>query len=225
MLMIRPTVLAALITACWTQQALTQQKATNASTLVLADALHSASLGKVTGGKFVEGGGWTAVGPDDRIVWELPNSIGDGSLEIEVRNFNPPQQAVAKKNNIIGMWETLWESGGMKDKPNMDNFNIRVGQNYPQMKLELHTHGFAQHEKQVQPFSGGFDPSRTYRLKSDWRQGTLRFFLDGQKFYEWASPASDPMDRFRYVHIGSDPQFKGATPGPVFSNLRVISLP
>jgi hypothetical protein len=203
----------------------TARPADPAPKVVLEDSLKDATKGKQTGGKFVPGGGWTAVGPDDRIVWELPDAVGDGSLELEVRNFDPAKQAVAKENNIIGMWETLWESGGMKDKPNLDNFNVRVGQNYKQMKLELHTHGFAQKEKPVEPLKAGFDPGRTYTFKAEWAGGTIRFYLDGEKFYEWESPASDPLDRFKYLHVGSDPQFKGATPGPVFRNVKVTSAP
>jgi hypothetical protein len=193
--------------------------------VVLDDPLRDATKGKQFGGKFVAGGGWTAVGEDDRIVWELPEAIGDGSLEVDISNFDPPNQAVARKNNILGMWETLWESGGKKDRPNLDNFNVRVGQNYKQLKLELHTHGFAQKEKAVEPLKNGFDPKHTYHFKAEWTKGTLRFYLDGEKFYEWDSPKDDPMDRYRYVHVGSDPQFKGATPGPVFTNLRVTADP
>jgi hypothetical protein len=107
----------------------------------------------------------------------------------------------------------------------MDNFNVRVGKNYRQMKLELHTHGFAQKEKPVEPFTNGFDVGRTYRLKVEWVRGMMRFSLDGAAYYEWDSPGMDPMDRFKYVHVGSDPQFKGATPGPVFSNVKVTSIP
>jgi hypothetical protein len=196
-----------------------------AARVVLEDLLQTSTKGKQFGGKFVAGGGWTAVDPDDRIVWELPDTIGDGSLELNLRNFDPPRQVVANKNNLIGMWETLWESGGKKDKPNMDNFMVRVGKNYKQLKLELHTHGFAQQEKALTPLPNGFDATHTYRFKAEWIQGVLTFSLDGEPFYRWISPNSDPMDRFRYVHIGSDPQFKGATPGPVFSHIKVTSIP
>jgi hypothetical protein len=223
-LLMKPLVLAAV--TCLALAALAQGPADKpASKVVLEDSLKGSTKGKQSGGKFVEGGGWTAVGPDDRIVWELPDYIGDGSLEMDIRNFDPPNQAVANKNNIIGMWETLWESGGAKDRPNMDNFNVRVGKNYKQLKLELHTHGFAQHEKALTPLKNGFDPKHTYKFKAEWIKGVLTFSLDGEQFYQWISPNSDPMDRFKYVHIGSDPQFKGATPGPIFSNIKVISIP
>jgi hypothetical protein len=194
-----------------------------AGRVVLDDPLNGSTKGKQTGGKFVGGGGWTPVGPDDRIVWELPQAVGDGCLEIDVRNFDPARQAVAPKNNFLGLWETLWVSGGKADVPHADNFYWRIGKNYRQVKVKLHTHGFNRFEKAFEPVAGGFDPARTYRLKTAWRNGTVTFSIDGREFLTKDSPAEDPIDRFRFAHVGSDPQFKGATPGPVYANLRVTA--
>ena len=42
-------------------------------------------------------------------------------------------------------------------------------------------------------------------------------------FVRWDCTDPDNFDRIRFAHVGSDPQFKSATPGPVYSDLKVIS--
>ncbi|MCX8038776.1 MAG: hypothetical protein N3D11_17335 [Candidatus Sumerlaeia bacterium] len=188
--------------------------------VVLRDALDGKTSGKQEGGKFVVGG-WTAVGANDRIVWELPQAVRNGCFEVEIRNLDLPKQVSANKNNYFGLWETLWASGGNLNKPNMDNINFRIGKNYPQFKVELHTHGICFKEKPLAPLDKGFDPAHTYRLKIEWINGVVGFSLDDKMFYVTDSPTTDTLDCFRYVHIGSDPQFKGATAGPICSNVTI----
>jgi hypothetical protein len=36
--------------------------------------------------------------------------------------------------------------------------------------------------------------------------------VDGQPFFERESPASDPLDALRFVHLGSDTQFDEGSP-------------
>jgi len=195
--------------------------------IVLNDPLSGKTSGKAEGGRFVQGGGWTPAGPKDRIVWELPEAMGDGCLEIDIRNFDPPKQAKVQKSNFLGMWETLWKNGDDQGNPNRDQWGLRIGSNYPQFKLKIHTHDACRYEKSLAPIEGGFDPNHTYRFKAEWKEGRIVFSIDGREYLAWDSPVADPIDRFKYIHIGSDTQFDAgegsAVAGPIYSNLRIMA--
>ncbi|MCU0916522.1 MAG: DUF4038 domain-containing protein, partial [Planctomycetes bacterium] len=189
------------------------------------DALLRGANGKQDGGRFVAQGGWTPVGPKDRIVWELPRAIRNGCLEIDVRNLNPAEQATVDKSNILGMWETLWKNGEDTGQAHRDHWGLRIGKGYPQLKIKIHTADMCRLDKPFAPLTEGFDPQRTYHIKVEWNEGRMRFSLDGREFLAWESPGIDPMDTLRYIHLGSDTQFDhragSAVAGPVYSNLTI----
>jgi hypothetical protein len=211
----------------WVIHLASKQPRWMAGPVLLADSLAGKSLGQVEGGRFADGG-WTPVGPKDRIVWELPQTLPAGRLEIDVRNFDPKRQAKVDKSNFLGMWQTLWKNGDDVGQLNRDHWGLRIGTNYPQLKLKMHTRDACHYEKSLAPLAGGFDPARTYRFAAEWADGRTTFTLDGQPFAQWNSPALDPLDALRFVHLGSDTQFDhhggSAIAGPVYSNLKVTAL-
>ncbi|MCX8037520.1 MAG: hypothetical protein N3D11_10840 [Candidatus Sumerlaeia bacterium] len=199
--------------------------------VILNDPLKGRSVGKVNGGKFLEGGGWQTEGPMDRIVFELPERMGDGCLEFDLSGLDPANQPVPR-NFVVGMWETLWKCGGDRPENKLnasgyDTWLIRLGKAYgSSIKLEMLTFGVSQKEVTVNPLPAGFDPKHVYHFKVEWVAGKMTYSLDGKTIFEWNSPKNDPMDHFRFVHIGTvdKPEDKEtAMKGMIYSNLKVTA--
>ena len=64
-------------------------------TQIVDDPLNgSSTAGQVNGGRFLPEGGWQGNNPNNRIVYDLGGEINCGRLEVDVRNFNPPEQFI-----------------------------------------------------------------------------------------------------------------------------------
>jgi len=193
--------------------------------VVLADPLNGSTKGKQQGGRFVEGGGWTVAADGDRIIWELPPMPPDGMLEIDVRNFDPPHQVTTPKNNFLGLWGKLFDNLEEKDIPDTDGFELRMGTEPRQFKLEYHSRGIGK-VKFWEPLSGPFDPRHVYHIKVQWVDGIVTTWLDDNVWvFDQGCAPNDPIDRFNFLHLGTSPHFGGhATIGPIYSNLKITAF-
>lgn len=195
---------------------------------IFADPLAGGTRGVAHGGRFVPGGGWQPVEKFDRLIIELPVAARDGSaVEVDIRNFDVPNQRDDGENFILGLREHLELSGGGANVPHADYFLIYAGTKYPQFKLKYHTHGFSHQEGNYAPLKS-FDPQRTYRLRVEWGMRRLAVSFDGEVFYEQTTPESDPFDRVKFIQLGylrapSERQAFGALRGPIYSNVRVTT--
>lgn len=191
--------------------------------IVLADPLNGSTNGQRQGGRFVEGGGWTLLQDNDRIVWNIPPMSAHGLLEVDIRNFDPRSQLTAAKNIFLGLWGTLFNNHERMNLPNTDNWELRVGKAHPQFKIEYHARGFGKAVEWV-PFDGPFDPQHTYRIRVEWHNGRVTSWVD-EKVLHFDGLAYEPVDHFRFLHIGTSTHFGGTgTVGPIYSNVRILSF-
>lgn len=195
----------------------------DAGRVVLSDALHGASLGRVSGGRFVEGGGWTPLADHERIVWNIPPMARNGMLEVDVRNFDPKRQAIAEKDIFMGLWGTLFNNHERHGVPHTDNWEIRVGTSEEQFKIEYHARGFGKAVHWA-PFEVAFDPERTYRFRVEWRDGRMTTAID-DRILHFEGFSHEPLDSFRFLHVGTSALLGGkVTLGPIYSNVRIVSF-
>jgi hypothetical protein len=194
-----------------------------AGKVVILDTLHGKSKGLVQGGKFVEGGGWTLLNDNDRIVWNIPPMSSHGLLEVDIRNFDPRTQLTANKNIFLGLWGTLFNNHERMNLPDTDNWELRVGKAHPQFKIEYHARGFGKAKEWV-PFDGAFDPNHTYRFRFEWNNGRVSTWVD-DKVLHFEGLSYEPVDHFNFLHIGTSSHFGGTgTVGPIYSNVRIVSF-
>jgi hypothetical protein len=191
--------------------------------VVLLDTLHGKSNGQAQGGQFVDGGGWTLLHDNDRIVWNVPPMSSHGLLEVDVRNFDPKTQLTANKNIFLGLWGTLFSNHERMNLPDTDNWELRVGKAHPQFKIEYHARGFGKAKEWV-PFDGSFDPKHTYRIRFEWNNGRVSTWVD-DKVLHFEGLSYEPVDHFNFLHIGTSSHFNGTgTVGPIYSNVRIVSF-
>ena len=191
--------------------------------VVLSDALHGKSNGLVQGGKFVDGGGWTLVNDNDRIVWNIPPMSSHGLLEVDIRNFDPRTQLTANKNIFLGLWGTLFNNHERMNLPETDNWELRVGKAHPQFKIEYHARGFGKAVEWV-PFDVPFDLNHIYRVRVEWNNGKVTTWVDDMVLH-FEGLVYEPVDKFNYLHIGTSSHFGGTgTVGPIYSNVRIIAF-
>lgn len=191
--------------------------------MVLSDSLHGNSQGQVQGGQFVEGGGWTLLNDNDRIVWKIPPMSSHGLLEVDIRHFDPRTQLTANKNIFLGLWGNLFNNHERMNLPETDNWELRVGKAHAQFKIEYHARGFGKAKEWV-PFDGPFDPQHTYRFRVEWHDGKVTTWID-DKVLHFEGLQYEPVDKFNYLHIGTSTHFGGAgTRGPIYSNVRIVSF-
>lgn len=196
--------------------------------VVLDDPLAGGTAGERRGGSFRPGGGWAPSAAADQIVWTLPAAIGDGALELDLINFDPTRQRPSERGWLLGLWETLWASGGSVDRPNHDSIYLRFERKPGRLMTKISTHGFSFFEKEARFAEPDWDPARTYRLRIAWRAGVVTLAVDGREVVSWRSPAYDPIDRFRYVTlgsvVGSEARQNGTWTGPAYANVRLTAF-
>lgn len=194
-----------------------------AGKVILSDNLHGNSKGVVSGGKFIDGGGWTLLNDNDRIVWNIPPMSAHGLLEVDIRNFDPKNQLTAAKNIFLGLWGTLFQNHERLNQPETDNWEIRVGKAHEQFKVEYHARGFGKAADWV-PFDKPFDPNHIYRFRVEWHDGKVTTWVD-DKVLHFEGLNYEPVDKFNYLHIGTSSHFGGTgTVGPIYSNVRIVSF-
>ncbi|MDP3608956.1 MAG: hypothetical protein Q8R74_07785 [Methylophilus sp.] len=197
----------------------------NAGRVVINDNLHGKSKGKIEGGQFVAGGGWTVTKDNDRIVWAIPPMSSHGLLEVDIRNFDPKKQLTADKNIFLGLWGSLFQNHEHMNMPYTDNWELRIGKAHPQFKIEYHARGFGK-ATEWQPFDSfdSFDPNHTYRFRLEWNNGKVSTWID-DKVLHFDGLEHEDVDKFNYLHIGTSSHFGGTgTIGPIYSNVRIVSF-
>jgi hypothetical protein len=217
--------LTAILTLAWLATALALAAAE--PVVALDDPLAGATTAVRRGGEFVAGGGWSPRAGTDQLRWELREPVGDGALEFDVRNFDPTRQATSGRAWIVALWETLWASGGSVDRPNHDSIYLRFEQKPGRLMVKISTHGFSFFEKEARFVDRDWDPRRTYRLRIAWRGGVVTIAVDGREVLAWRSPGYDPIDRFRFVTLGSvlgsEARQNETLVGPVYANVRLTT--
>lgn len=198
----------------------------NAQT-VLKDALNWRTLGTRTGGRFVFTGGWQVTGAEDMLVYDFGRYVESGSVELQVRNFQPNWQTTFYRHHFLSLFRTPW--GNHHPLENQETvWDLHAGSYYSNgVKLLSWTYDHAETSSVI------FDDwkrKKTYRLKLAWHDKELQYFRNG--ILQAVHTHSAPM-QMRYLFIGRDftvgadmiTNFKNnqypAIIGPIYSKLIV----
>ena len=173
---------------------------------------------QISGGSFTADG-WQTTGAYDQLVLVLDTAIhGAGSLEIDVRNFDPTTQYSSDKHQIINLYTSEDGSQAVFDTDEAW-WNIRTGMNYGTgVKLLAAAMGGDSREEVRLIASASWDPSDVYTWRVDWDDSAVRVSLDGTELDSLGfSGRTQPLTT---VFLGRDNVYEGQV-GPIYSNLRV----
>lgn len=196
--------------------------------IVLQDSLRLNTQGKVSGGQFLEGGGWQVTGPEDMIVFDLGRYIEDGSVELTVKNFRPGDQNTASRHHFLSMFTNPW--GNHHPVEDLETlWDLHAGSNYGGGVKMLSWTGDSYAEKST-VLREAWEHDGPQRLKIAWREKQLQYFRNGRLFLTHRH--ADDL-KLRFLFLGRDltvsadlvTDFKNnqypALVGPVYSNLEV----
>lgn len=195
--------------------------------IVLDDPLNNNTRGTRTGGKFVAGGGWQVTGVEDMIVYDLGRYLESGSLELEVRNFQPMLQNSAKRHHFLSFFRTPWGNHHPVENPETV-WDLHAGSYYAGgVKILSWTYDHSDSHTVV---PAAWDLSKTYRLKIIWNGNRLQYFRNDTL---QATNTHATAMQLRHLFLGRDftvsadlvTNFKNnqypAIVGPIYSNLIV----
>jgi hypothetical protein len=199
--------------------------------VVLIDSLNNGTLGIQTGGEFVAGGGWQSTGADNMIVYDLGEYIENGSVEIDVRNFDPQSQNTKPRHHFLAMFRNPW--GTHHPAENLDTvWDLHAGTRYaPGIKVLSWTYQEDESISELQIPIWGVE--QAFHLKITWQGNKLHYYRNGELHAEHQHSA--PM-QLRYLFVGRDLTVSGdleteyknnqypAVIGPIYSNLVVRSF-
>ncbi len=197
--------------------------------IVLRDSLVNGTKGQRTGGMFV-GGGWQVTGANDMLVYDLGTYLKRGSLEFELRNFQPSRQNALQRHHFMSMYRNPW--GNHHPAENLETvWNLHSGFYYnPGVKLLSWTYD---ENEQNTINKNDWSLAQTYQIKVEWSGRQVSYYRNGE--LQATHTHSDEM-QLRYLFVGRDFTVSGdlltnyqhnqypAMSGPIFSNL-VIKTP
>jgi hypothetical protein len=176
----------------------------------------------VTGGSF-SAAGWQTTGSSDRLRLRLTSPIhGDGSLEVDVSNFDPVTQYANDKHQIINMYTTELATQGVFSTDEAW-WNIRTGTNYSTgFKFLAAPNGGDSREEVRLIESATWDPADVHTFRVEWDAVEIHVYLDGAHLDTLAFDGR--VQPLQYVFVGKDNVYLGQV-GPIYSNLRVTYEP
>lgn len=178
-------------------------------------------------GTFIAGSGWQATNLNSQLFIALPNDLPfEGTLAIDVTNFDPVSQNADTKQQIINLYS---QSNGSKDifYTNGSWANIRTGTGYSTgpgvagFKFLAAPRGIDTRDEQRCIESATWDLNRIYEFRITWNRTTITCYLDGVEMS--TLPFAGQIEQFRYIFIGTDNVYQ-AQAGPVYSNLRLYTV-
>ncbi|HJO92824.1 MAG TPA: cellulose binding domain-containing protein [Victivallales bacterium] len=187
----------------------------------------------VQGGSF-EGPGWKSTDNKNQIAITLDQPMMSGVFEVDVTNFDPYNQFLSNKHNILSMYSHASGSDKHNDVVNGEEsvWIIRTGGDTGNgggydggFKFLWTSKGGAitREEKRLIHGTHNWDKSTTHTLKVEWEGKNATVYLNNE---ELAILTCDvPMVKgLQYIFIGMDNTAKNAykaQPGPIYSNLRI----
>jgi hypothetical protein len=191
------------------------------------DNASSTAMGRMVNrnGTFLAGSGWQATASNSQLMITLPTPLpAEGSLLVDVRNFDPVSQNIDTKQQIINLYsqengsKTIFESNGSW-------INIRTGSGYTLgegvagFKMLAAPRGIDTRDEVRIMEDATWNLNKTYEFKITWDKATASVYFDGQKCY--TLPFAGQVEMFRYIFLGTDNVYV-AQPGVIYSNLRIL---
>jgi len=202
--------------------------------VLYSDNLHDNSGSGVgvmvnSGGSFIAGQGWQATTSSSQLNITLPANLpAEGTLKVNVTNFNPATQNVSDKQNIVNLYSRSTGSV-VNTNPAGSVINLRTGTAYSDgagmagFKLLAAANwgvGAGRMEERAMQ-NATWSTSSTYELKIVWTASYAFFLFNGVKKVELVF--TNPEEPFRYVILGHDNQYPTGQPGPIYSNLTILT--
>jgi len=195
--------------------------------IVLQDSLRNSTKAKRTAGQFVSGGGWQVTGPNDMLGYDLGAYVESGSLEFELRNFDPSRQNSLQRHHFMSMYRTPW--GNHHPAENLETvWNLHSGFYYnPGVKLLSWTYV---EDEQNTINKNEWRLDQTYQIKVEWGGRQVRYYRNGEP---QATHTHSTEMQLRYLFVGRDFTVSGdlltnypgnqypAMAGPIFSNIVI----
>ncbi len=168
----------------------------NNCTLVVEDPLSGSTVGQQQGGQFVDGG-WKTKKIDHRIVYNF-DAIDCGYVEVDLTNFNPPEQYDHKTENydcdaentdcyahILGLYQG--SHGSQHKAANQGESQSAVQATGPEtsdrpkkLKLKGSTCGWGGGGTNYTP-KYNWNVNKTYKLRLTWTSGKVTLKIDGEQ--------------------------------------------
>lgn len=198
--------------------------------VILRDSLANGTKGRRTGGTFASSGGWQITNANDMLVYDLGTYLKRGSLEFELRNFQPSRQNALQRHHFMSMYRNPW--GNHHPAENLETvWNLHAGFYYnPGVKLLSWTYD---ENEQNTINKNDWSLAQTYQIKIEWSGRQVSYYRNGE--LQATHTHSDEM-QLRYLFVGRDFTVSGdlltnyqhnqypAMSGPIFSNI-VIKTP
>jgi hypothetical protein len=179
--------------------------------LILSDTLtDNKSKGIVSGGSF-SSDGWKHVGGRDKIIWDLRQTMEEGTIQFEVKGFDKNKtrggylgQPGSERAYFFGLYNQ--SSGNKADKNNPAFIEIRYnwGNSYTKaLKLQAGAAGLG--NKSTEHFGNrayqNWDPAETYLFQLGFAKGVVKLYIDGK--LEATATYENKAVRFRYLFLGN----------------------
>jgi hypothetical protein len=188
------------------------------------DPLTDAGVASGFASKAVSGGsfgpsGWQSNGGADQLMIELDQPIwGDGTVEIDVTNFDPPSQYSGPKYQIVNLYTS---DNGSQDvfSSNEAWWNLRTGSNYGTGIKFLASPLGGGNREEVRLLDGtSWDPADLHTWTVTWDASSISILLDGVVLDTLSFGGR--IEPLQVLFIGTDNVYS-AQGGPIYSNLRV----
>lgn len=195
--------------------------------VILRDSLFNTTKAQRTGGQFSNVGGWQVTNTNDMLVYDLGTYLDNGSLEFDLRNFDPARQNALQRHHFMSMYRNPW--GNHHPAENLETvWNLHAGFYYnPGVKLLSWTYD---ENEQNTINKNEWSANQTYKIRVEWSGRQVSYYRNGE--LQATHTHADKM-QLRYLFVGRDFTVSGdlltnyqanqypAIVGPIFSNILV----
>jgi hypothetical protein len=185
----------------------------------------NAGPGQVTGGKWE--GGWRVTSrKGERIVFDAGHPLPAGRLEVTYTMSKPPHQPPDEKIEFVGLYE---EPSLSQEKSSGDIFYARAGEaRYKYARVKAFGRKFDKQEWENdvgRPEDWVTDDKTVQTVKLEWKLGRAIFHDVHDKIHACPKKLCGgkyPIDRLRYVALGSDAYTNASLEGIRFLHVKLV---
>ena len=146
--------------------------------------------------------GWKPTGDVNLVCYDLGQYIENGSLEIQVTQYQPSLQNSATRHHVLAMFRTPW--GGHHPVEKLDTFwDLHAGTNFGHGFKFLSNTYYSDETETRNTTENFWNKDQVYSLKIVWNANTVSFFRDGILQTVPPHPILNQM-QLRYLYVGRD---------------------
>jgi len=151
--------------------------------------------------------GWKPTGDANLVCYDLGQYIENGSLEIQVTQFEPRLQNSALRHHVLAMFRTPWRGHHPVEK--LDTFwDLHTGTQHEGGFKFLSNTYYSSDEKDSRTSNDIWNKDQTYTLKIVWNANSVDYFRNGVSqllppIGNGPHPLLSQM-QLRYIYVGRD---------------------